>query len=310
MKPFQKRTKGGTMDNGSEACRTVHTSHTDTRRQRVSRELLTGIDPFSALVFLFAAFTLLWHVGASAAPAPIQFGAASYSFDEDAGTVSIDVEKPAVAINATVEFQVSDGSAVAGTDFIVQTSSPLRWPETDTTAKTIAIQILPNAVVEAARSFQIELSNAVSDDGEAQLGSITTTTVTIRDDDPGTGAVATVVSGDGQSAVVGDTLDSLVLEITDGGQPVADALVTWSVSPPGAASLQTGSSQTGADGRTSNSLTLNNEDGIGQVTVTAVAEAEARVVAAHWPATLPQAASAGRKSRACSCLPSSAVGLR
>ena len=75
---------------------------------------------------------------------------------------------------------------------------------------------------------------------------------------------------------MGAPLDSLVLEITDGGQAVENALVTWSVSPPGAATLQSGSSQTGSDGRASNSLTLN-EDGIGTVTVTAVAQAVARV---------------------------------
>jgi outer membrane autotransporter protein len=264
------------MGNKNKACRTVYTSLTELRSLPSSRALLTGVDPASVLVFLFAAFTLLWHNGASALTAPIQFGASSYLFDENAGTVTIDVQKPTpILSNATVDFTVINGTAVAGTDFIVQTPSPLLWLQTDTSAKTISIQILPNTVV-AERSFQITLSNALSDGGEAQLGTITTTTVAIRDDDPGAGAVATIVSGDGQSAVVGAPLDSLVLEITDGGQAVENALVTWSVSPPGAATLQSGSSQTGSDGRASNSLTLN-EDGIGTVTVTAVAQAVARV---------------------------------
>ena len=206
--------------------------------------------------------------------APIQFDASSYTFDEGAGTVTIDVQKPApVSVESTVGITVTNGSAVAGTDFIVETTR-LLWDAADTTAQKISIQILPNTVVETARSFQIELSNALPT-GIVALGSITTTTITIQDDDPGTGAVATVVSGDGQSAILGSPLDDLVLEITDGGQPVADAPVTWSVSPPGAARLQT-SSTTGADGRTSNSVTLI-QDGIGLVTVTAVAQAVGRV---------------------------------
>jgi len=265
------------MGNKSKACGAVGTLLTNAISLQISRVILTRVDSFYALVYLLAAFTLLWSNDANALTAPIQFGASSYTFDEAAGTVTIDVQKPTqIPGDATVDFTVTNGSAVTGTDFIVQTPSPLLWLQTDTSAKTISIQILPNTVVDTARSFQIELSNAVSTGGEAQLGTIITTIVNLQDDDPGVGSIATVVSGDGQSAVVGAPLGSLVLEISDGGQAVENALVTWSVSPPGAATLQSGSSQTGADGRASNTLTLN-QDGIGTVTVTAVAQAVGRV---------------------------------
>jgi outer membrane autotransporter protein len=277
MKPIQERTKGGIMGNNNKACRALQTPPSDDRSFRVSRTLSTGFDPFASLLFVLAASALFWPDGASALTAPIQFGTSSYSFNEDDGTVTVDVQKPTqIQDEATVDFTVTNGTAIAGIDFIVQTPSPLLWLQTDTSAKTISIQILPNSIVETAKSFQIELSNAQSTSGEAQLGTVTTTTVTIQDDDPGAGTVATIVSGDGQSAVVGGTLDSLVLEISDAGQAVENALVTWSVSPPGAATLQSNASQTGSDGRASNSLTLN-EDGIGQVTVTAVAQAVGRV---------------------------------
>ena len=254
------------MGNNNKACRALQTPPSDDRSVRVSRTLSTGFHPFAILLYVLATSALLWANGASALTAPIQFGASSYAFNEDAGTVTVDVQKPTqIQDEATVDFTVSNGTAIAGIDFIVQTPSPLLWLQTDTSAKTISIQILPNSIVETAKSFQIELSNAQSTSGEAQLGTVTTTTVTIQDDDPGAGTVATIVSGDGQSAVVGDTLDSLVLEISDAGQAVENALVTWSVSPPGAATLQSNSSQTGTDGRASNTLTLN-EDGIGQVT--------------------------------------------
>ena len=108
------------MGNTNKACRAVHTQPTDARSLRISRALLTGVDPFSALLVLFAALTLFWPNGASALTAPIQFGASSYTFDENAGTVTIDVQKPTqIQDAATVDFTVTNGSAVAGTDFII-----------------------------------------------------------------------------------------------------------------------------------------------------------------------------------------------
>lgn len=229
------------------------------------------------LALIIGLFALLLSSNANAL-SPIDFGQANYSTDEYPGArVNVSVVKPSPdAANATVEFSITNGTAIEGTDFTVLTPSPLSWSGTDTTPKTIVIEIIDDPLVEQDETFQITLSNP-QDSNEVQqatLGTVTTTTVTIVNYDPGPGSAISVVSGDGQSGAVGSTLEDLVVRLverTEGGDiPISGATIDWSVSPAGAATLQSETSVTGDDGSSSNSITLNQGD-IGPVTVSASA---------------------------------------
>ncbi|MEJ2692111.1 MAG: autotransporter domain-containing protein, partial [Candidatus Thiodiazotropha sp.] len=128
-------------------------------------------------------------------------------------------------------------------------------------------------------AFQITLSNPRDSNGEvpqAVLGTLITTEVTILDNDPSYYAELSVDSGDGQSGTVGSTLEDLVVlleEVTEVGTPIIGATIEWSVSPEGAATLQSATTVSGDDGRSSNAITLN-QGGIGPVTVSATTLAD------------------------------------
>lgn len=217
-----------------------------------------------------AVLLFLTMAGNADAASPIEFGSANYT-GEEGSVIIIDVKKPSPdAIDATIDFRISGGTATEG-DFIVNTPSTLSWAARDTSPKTITITTVDDAVVEPGETIEITLSNPQSANAEATLGNVMTTTVLIRDNDPSPNAALSVVSGNGQSGRVGSVLNDLVLEVTDGAVSVFGLPVTWSVAPAGAASLQASATTTGTDGRSGNVVTLN-QDGIGRVTVTAVAQ--------------------------------------
>ena len=225
---------------------------------------------------LLSALTLSSYSPLVDAQARIQFSTSSISVNESAGTVDVEVIKPkAEFADITVDFATSDGSARAGVNYTAQ-SGTLTWLVSedgipDTNPKLITITILDNDLVESAKSFNISLSNP-QETGTAVLGDPSTVTVEINDDDPQAGASLEIVSGNSQSATEPGTLEPFVARLTTGtGAPVENALVTWSVSPANAGSLQTNETRTDSAGSTVNTLNLN-ETGVGLVVVTAVAQ--------------------------------------
>ncbi|MEJ2694566.1 MAG: hypothetical protein P8166_16460, partial [Candidatus Thiodiazotropha sp.] len=96
----------------------------------------------SALILgLFALLLLSTNANALS---PIDFSQPTYASVEFYNAyVSVGVVKPSPdAIGASVEFTVTNGTAIEGTDFRVLTSSPLAWSGTDTTPKSIEIVII------------------------------------------------------------------------------------------------------------------------------------------------------------------------
>ncbi|MEJ2694567.1 MAG: autotransporter domain-containing protein [Candidatus Thiodiazotropha sp.] len=206
---------------------------------------------------------------------PIRFNSADFVELEygDNVYVYVNVLKSSPdAVDASVEFSVTNGTAIEGTDFNVLTPSPLTWSGTDTTPKIIEIEIINDSIVEQNETFQITLSNPQDNNEipQAVLGTITTTTVTILDYDPAPGSMISVVSGDGQSGAVGDNLEDLVIQLAESTDdiPVSGATIEWEVSPAGAATLQSATTVTGDNGRSANTITLN-QGGTGPVTVIA-----------------------------------------
>ena len=117
------------------------------------------------------------------------FASASYSVVENtaAGTVVLTVNRTGGAYkSASVKVVTRDGTATAGLDYVsLGTNTTLSFGPGETT-KTIAVQILNDLFVEGDETFFVDLLDQSG--VAALLGTITTTRVTVVDDDllPGT----------------------------------------------------------------------------------------------------------------------------
>jgi hypothetical protein len=109
----------------------------------------------------------------------VQFSAATYNVNEGAATVTVTVTKTgSTALAATVHYATSDGSAVAPGDY-GSTSGDLTFAPGET-SKNVTVPITDDNVFEASENFGVILSVP----GNATLGSPSTATVTIADNDP------------------------------------------------------------------------------------------------------------------------------
>ena len=134
-----------------------------------------------------------------------QFASAAYSVSETAGNVVVTVTRIGdMTGSATVGYTTAPGSASAS-DY-TPVSGVLSWLPNDSSTRTITIPIATDAVNEGNETFTVSLSSPQF----ATLGAISTTTVTIVDDEsaatsmPG---VATVVQHPyGALSVQGATL--------------------------------------------------------------------------------------------------------
>ena len=105
--------------------------------------------------------------------------AASYSVEEGAGTATITVFRNGPNLTqARVSYAVSAGTATAGADFTT-VSGTLSWDVGDADPKTIVVPILEDTLIEGVETFTVTLSDPFL----ADLGSPSTATVTIIDND-------------------------------------------------------------------------------------------------------------------------------
>jgi hypothetical protein len=112
-------------------------------------------------------------------PSTIQLGAATYAVNEGAGGLSITVTRSGNAAgSASVSYATRAGTALAGADF-THASGSLTWGDGQLGARTFSVPIINDTDVEGSETFTVELSNAAG----AVLGSPTTATVTITDND-------------------------------------------------------------------------------------------------------------------------------
>jgi Calx-beta domain len=133
----------------------------------------------------------------------VQFSSSTYQRIESASTVQLTVSITGT-INttpSTVDYATSDGSAGAGSDYTAKTGT-LAFP-IGVNSRTITVNLTDDTSYEDDQTFMVTLSNPT---GEFILGSPSTATVTIQDDDvfvnvdPET--VAVTEEEDGGSAVV------------------------------------------------------------------------------------------------------------
>jgi hypothetical protein len=138
-----------------------------------------------------------------AQPGELQAQVATDHTLENAGLYTLQVQRVGGTLGTvTVDFATSAGTAVAGTDY-VETSGTLTWLDGDSSPKPITVALLDDAVFDGAKIFTITLSNPT---GGAALGTPSSTTVTIDDDESGVTfaqpAYAVVEGGPGISVQV------------------------------------------------------------------------------------------------------------
>jgi len=112
-------------------------------------------------------------------PGTIEFGAATFSALENAGTATITVNRAGGTNGAvTIDYATADGTAVAGTDYQAA-SGTLNWADGDAAAKTFTVTLLDNAATDGDLTVNLTLSNPT---GGAELG-LSAATLTIIDEE-------------------------------------------------------------------------------------------------------------------------------
>lgn len=113
-------------------------------------------------------------------PGALQFTSGAYSASEKDGMVELVVERVGGTQGAvSVSYATASGSAQEVTDFTAQVGT-LDWPDADNSTRTIEIALIDDLDDEGVESFSVALSTP---SGGADLGSPTTATVTILDDE-------------------------------------------------------------------------------------------------------------------------------
>ncbi len=127
--------------------------------------------------------------GGGGAPGTLQFSSGSASVSEGAGTKSITVTRTGGDDGAVaVDYATANGSATAGSDYTA-TSGTLNWANGDDTSKTFTVAITNDSAEENSETIQLALS---SPSGGATLGSPSTATLTITDNDTTAGGPGTI----------------------------------------------------------------------------------------------------------------------
>jgi hypothetical protein len=109
----------------------------------------------------------------------IQFQSSAITCNE--GNAVVNVPVTATNVNANpinVNFAVNAGSCIAGLDYVVITSSPFSLPAFNVLGN-IQINVIDDALIEGTENFSVTLSSPTN----ANLGSLTTSVITIIDND-------------------------------------------------------------------------------------------------------------------------------
>jgi glucose/arabinose dehydrogenase len=151
---------------------------------------LTSASPEST--GLLAPRTVLITIVDDDSPSAISFRDPAVTVSEGAGTASITVQRSGnTSGSATVNFSTSNGAATAGSDYTARSGTITFAP--DQITQTITIPIINDTIPESNENFTITLSSPTG----SILGSQTTSTVTILDNDSTLGTLnrQTYVSG-------------------------------------------------------------------------------------------------------------------
>src|SRR5262249_43472865 len=124
-------------------------------------------------------------------PGALQFSTSGYSVNESQGTATITVTRTGGSnVPVTVNYATSDGTATAGADYTATTGT-LNFGVGET-SNTFTVPITNDALVEGNETVNLTISGPTNG---ATLGSQTTATLTIVDDDTSGTVAATFQQG-------------------------------------------------------------------------------------------------------------------
>ncbi|MFC3800764.1 FG-GAP-like repeat-containing protein [Cohnella sp. GCM10012308] len=156
----------------------------------------------------------------SRAEGALAFSAPTFSVLENAGNAIVTIERTGSSYGrTTVRLQTSDGTAVAGTDYTA-VDARIVFSAGETT-KTYSIPVLNDSDYRSDRTFDVTISGPTN---EATMGTQTSATVTIQEDDPAPDTTAPTIDAAKFAAVdnYSGTQDRLAGAAGAVGEPGAD----------------------------------------------------------------------------------------
>ncbi len=154
----------------------------------------------------------------------VVFSQSSYTISEAAAQATVTVLRTGGSLGAaSVDFSTTGGTAGAGSDFVSATGT-LSWADGESGAKTIAIDLVDDAVSENAETFSVSLSNPQG----AAIGAVSSATVTISDDDTSSSGGG---SGGGGAASIVMLLLTLASIVTAGRRQSPAPVPSLAVGP-------------------------------------------------------------------------------
>jgi hypothetical protein len=149
----------------------------------------------------------------------IQFTAGSYQVDENAGSITIGVQRTGdISGPASVDFATSDGTATAGADYQAVTQTLVFAPGQVVTSVTVPIT--NDAVPDGDETAQLTLRNPT---GGATLGARSSVTLTILDDESAINFSQAIYQ-------VAETAGTAVITVTRSGPAAGTVTVQFSTS--------------------------------------------------------------------------------
>jgi hypothetical protein len=116
----------------------------------------------------------------AAGPGSIQLSSSTYSVNENGVSVLISATRTGGTTGVVgVSYATANGTATSGSDYTAA-SGTLSWPDGDAANKTFIVSITNDTAIEANETFTVSLSSPT---GGASLGTPSTGTVSIVDDD-------------------------------------------------------------------------------------------------------------------------------
>ncbi|WP_304441973.1 Calx-beta domain-containing protein, partial [Motiliproteus sp. MSK22-1] len=142
-------------------------------------------------------------------PGSVQFDAAAVSVNESDGTATLSVNRTGSSGAASVDVSVTGGSAAGGEDYDFS-GTTLSWANGESGSKSFTVSLTNDDSAEENETLTLNLSNP--SDG-LSVGAISSSTLTIQDDDSGLNpieeAMKGIANGDPQREAVAQSIATI-----------------------------------------------------------------------------------------------------
>ena len=183
----------GTLNwaSGETGAKTIAITILDDAIEEVDESFTVTLSNPTGGATLGAATTTVTIEDNDANPGILRFTVASRQVSEALGTVQIDVDRFGGSLGeVTIDYTTADGTATAGSDY-TSTSGTLTWVDGERSTRSFSVPIVNDTAQEGDEFFTLTLSNPT---GGAVLGTPSTETVTIQNDDAANGQLDFSVS--------------------------------------------------------------------------------------------------------------------